>query len=117
MRVWHMTTGKATMMAKTTFNLIAHVSYWTVDGVPVTDEAGYIQSAYNNHPGAEYHNRIVFYSKPFVGKGVWSTLDTIHEYRQKPEFRQELYAAAKEKGINLDNRKVYSWWVEPERVK
>jgi hypothetical protein len=104
-------------MAKTTFNLISYVSYWTVDGTPVTHESGYIQSAYNKHPGVEYHDRVVFYSKPFIGKGVWSTLDTIAEYRRLPQFKNELYTAAKEKGIDLDNRKIYSWWVEPERVR
>jgi hypothetical protein len=104
-------------MAKTTFNLIASASYWTVDGVPVSDEAGYIQHSHYNNPNAIYHDKVVFYSKPFAGKGVWVTLDTITEYRRLPQFKDELYTAAKEKGIDLDNRKIYSWRVEPERVR
>jgi hypothetical protein len=104
-------------MAKTIFNLIAHVSYYTVDGVPVTHEAGYIQQSYNQHPGVVYHDKVIFYSKEFSGKGVWSTLDTIAEYRRDPRFKEEIQAAATAHGFDLGNRDIYPLWVEEQRVK
>ena len=102
---------------KVTFDLTAYVSYWTIDGQPVADSVGYIESAYNQRPNTEYHHREVFYTKRFIGNGVWALLDTIMAFRQTPECKAEIYAAAIARGIDLDNHGVYSWQVLEERIR
>lgn len=101
-------------MAKVTFDLQGRVSYYTLNGDPIPFDSAYFL---NGNPALVYHDHEVFYSKRFVGKGVWAVIEEIEQYRRAPEFRHEIHAAGIAKYADYTNRKIYLMDVMPERIK
>lgn len=108
-------------MAKIVFELQGRITYYSQNGAPIHRDIPYWQYTCQGidpfTAGIVYHDNEVFYRRRFEGKRVWDTIDEIELYRRRPEFRDEIQAAAVEKGIDLDKHDVYFFDVMPERIK